>query len=78
MRKFAKDVFVPIALTTILIAPVVYVCDSYMEQAIVIKQFLGQSLIIVSYSLFVISFFGLKNSERAMIINFIKSKVQNH
>lgn len=76
MRRFVKEVFVPIALTTVLIAPIVYVCDTYMGQAIAVKQFLVQSLIIVSYSLIVILLLGLKKSERSMIMKFIKSKTR--
>lgn len=75
-RRFAKDVFLPITLATVLIAPAIYVCELYMGQAIVIQQFLVQSLVIVSYTLIVIAVFGLKKSERIKIASLIKSIIK--
>lgn len=75
MTRFAKSVFFPICVVTILMFPIIYPRSSYQTFATEFSQLVLQSIIIVIYELIIIILVGLKQSERRTILNLIKSRV---
>ncbi|MBQ0164437.1 MAG: lipopolysaccharide biosynthesis protein [Bacteroidales bacterium] len=75
MTRFAKSVFFPICVVTILMFPIIYLRSSYQTLATEFSRLVLQSIIIVIYELIIIILVGLKQSERRTILNLIKSRV---
>lgn len=74
-KRFVEDVFLPIGIVTALMVPIVYFSSAYLSFAATFLQFIVQSIILVLYEAFIIVLIGLKQSERTIILNFVKSKI---
>lgn len=74
IRRFARDVFIPIAAVTMLMIPGIYAVELLLHQASTFSQLIVQSVILVLYECVVIFTIGLGKTERVKIINFIKSR----
>lgn len=75
IRRFARDVFIPIAAVTMLMIPGIYAAELLLHQASTFSQLIVQSVILVLYECVVIFTIGLGKTERIKIINFIKSRL---
>lgn len=74
LRCFIKSVFFPIGTVTVLLIPMVYLCNSYICFATDFPHFIVQSIIIILYETVIIGLIGLSQSERKMIFDFVKVK----
>lgn len=77
VRKFAKDVILPIASVTLLMIPIVYVCNMFLHQASNLSQFVLQSVFLVICEIIIVGFVGLSGEERRRIISFVGSRVRS-
>lgn len=75
IRRFTKDVFIPIVFVTVLSAPLVCLCYTYLGFATTLSQFVMHSIIIVMYEAVIAVMIGLKQSERRTILNYVRIKI---
>ena len=74
ITRFVKDVVIPITVVSLLIAPFLIAYFRTFSTAESFKQFILQSVLIVLYEFFIISFIGLKKNERLGIIKLVRSR----
>lgn len=74
IKRFGKDAFLPIIIVTLLMIPIIFIYQTYLQQAQTFIQLIVQSIVLLVYEAFVIAFFGFSKSERNTLTNFVKSK----
>ncbi len=75
LNTFARKVFAPIITVTILMAPIIYICNTYFTHTITFMQFFVQSIVFAIYTTIVVMLIGLSKSERRTLMSFVKSKI---
>lgn len=76
IRRFAKDVFIPIAFVSLLMVPTVYLFYQYWVLANSFVTFVLQSLLLAAYEVIIIWLVGLSKNERTLICKLIKSTIE--